>query len=70
MARRRRAEAIVTQVDSTTFTFRSSQQLYIGAIDVEDLARWPSDSDGVGFLSPTTSTVSTEQLIQVGCNFL
>jgi hypothetical protein len=36
-----------------------------GAVGVEDLSRWPSDSDAVGFLSETTSASCVTQLIKV-----
>ena len=36
-----------------------------GAIGVEDLTRWPSDSNAVGFLSMTTSASSLNELIKV-----
>ncbi|KAH7356443.1 hypothetical protein BKA65DRAFT_547844 [Rhexocercosporidium sp. MPI-PUGE-AT-0058] len=33
-----------------------------GAVDVENLARWPADSDAVAFLSATTSAASAREL--------
>jgi hypothetical protein len=36
-----------------------------GVIGVEDLSRWPSDSDAVGFLSETTSASCVTQLMKV-----
>ena len=43
-----------------------------GAIGIEDLDRWPSASDAVGFLSMTTSAASIDELIQVSltCSLL
>jgi hypothetical protein len=37
-----------------------------GAVGVDDLHRWPSDSNAVGFLSETTSATSVERLMKVG----
>jgi hypothetical protein len=39
-----------------------------GAIGVEDLDRWPSDSNVVGFLSMTTSASSLDELLKVSIN--
>jgi hypothetical protein len=39
-----------------------------GAVGVDDLRRWPSDSDAVGFLSETTSAASAGALIKVTCS--
>ena len=36
-----------------------------GAIGVDDLVRWPSDCNAVGFLSMTTSATSVDELLQV-----
>jgi hypothetical protein len=36
-----------------------------GAIGIEDLERWPSTSDAIGFLSMTTSASSVNELLQV-----
>ena len=36
-----------------------------GAIGVDDLERWPSDCNAVGFLSMTTSATSVDELLQV-----
>jgi hypothetical protein len=36
-----------------------------GAVGVDDLRRWPSDSKAVGFLSETTSATSVERLMKV-----
>jgi hypothetical protein len=36
-----------------------------GAIGVDDLRRWPSDSDAVGFLSETTTAASAQKLMEV-----
>lgn len=38
------------------------------AIGVEDLDRWPLDSDAVGFLSATTSASSVNELMKVSRN--
>jgi len=38
------------------------------AIGVEDLNRWPFDSDVVGFLSTTTSASSVNELMKVSRN--
>lgn len=38
------------------------------AIGVEDLNRWPFDSDAVGFLSATTSASSVNELMKVSRN--
>jgi hypothetical protein len=38
-----------------------------GAIGVDDLRRWPSKSDAIGFLLETTSTASASELIKVSC---
>jgi hypothetical protein len=38
-----------------------------GAVGVDDLRRWPSDSDAVGFLSATTSAASASELKKVSC---
>ena len=38
------------------------------AIGVEDLDRWPFDSDDVGFLSATTSASSVNELMKVSRN--
>ena len=38
-----------------------------GAVGVDDLRRWPSNSDAVGFLSETTSAASAGALIKVTC---
>ena len=39
-----------------------------GAIGVEDLDRWPSNSNAVAFLSLTTSTPSLDELLKVSIN--
>jgi hypothetical protein len=39
-----------------------------GAIGVEDLDRWPSDSNAVAFLSMTTSAPSLDELLKVSIN--
>jgi hypothetical protein len=36
-----------------------------GAVGVDDLRRWPSNSDAVGFLLDTTSAASPGVLIKV-----
>ena len=36
-----------------------------GAIGVDDLERWPSDCNAVGFLSMTTSATHADELLQV-----
>jgi hypothetical protein len=36
-----------------------------GAVGVQNLDRWPSDSNAVGFLSMTTSTTSVNGLMKV-----
>jgi hypothetical protein len=36
-----------------------------GAIGIDDLNRWPSDSDAVGFLSATQSATSVNELTKV-----
>jgi hypothetical protein len=36
-----------------------------GAVGVEDLERWPSDSNAVDFLSRTTSASSVDELLKV-----
>jgi hypothetical protein len=36
-----------------------------GAVGVDDLRQWPSDSDAVGFLSETTSASSVIELMKV-----
>lgn len=36
-----------------------------GAIGVDNLHRWPSNSDALGFLSATTSVASAEELLKV-----
>jgi len=36
-----------------------------GAVGVENLDRWPSDSDAVTFLSETTSAASARELRKV-----
>jgi len=38
------------------------------AIRVEDLDRWPSNSNVVGFLSMTTSAPSLDELLKVSIN--
>jgi hypothetical protein len=38
-----------------------------GAVGVDDLRRWPSNSDAVGFLSETTSAASAVELMKVSC---
>ena len=38
-----------------------------GAVGVDDLRRWPSNLDVVGFLSATTSTASAGELKKVSC---
>jgi len=38
-----------------------------GAIGVDDLLRWPSNSNAVGFLSETTSAASVAELMEVSC---
>jgi len=35
------------------------------AVGVDDLRRWPSDSDAVGFLSQTTSATLVAELMEV-----
>ncbi|KAG0644962.1 hypothetical protein D0Z07_9343 [Hyphodiscus hymeniophilus] len=35
-----------------------------GAIGIDNLKRWPSNSDAVGFLSATTSAASVAELLQ------
>jgi hypothetical protein len=37
-----------------------------GAVGIDDLNRWNSSSDAVGFLSATTSAMSVSELLQVG----
>jgi hypothetical protein len=37
-----------------------------GAVGIDDLVRWNSSSDAVGFLSATTSARSVSELLQVG----
>ena len=39
-----------------------------GAIGVEDMNRWPADSDAVSFLSMTTSAESVDELKKVSHN--
>lgn len=39
-----------------------------GAIGIEDLDRWPSDSNAVAFLSTTTSAASVTGLMKVSGN--
>ena len=41
-----------------------------GAVGVDDLVRWPLDSDAVKFLSQTTSITSIAELMKVGSNFV
>lgn len=36
-----------------------------GAVGIENLDRWPSDSAAVGFLSATTSASSVQELLKV-----
>jgi hypothetical protein len=36
-----------------------------GAIGVDNLHRWPSNSDALGFLSATTSAASAAELLKV-----
>ena len=36
-----------------------------GAVGIEDLDRWPSAPDTIGFLSMTTSASSVNELLQV-----
>ena len=36
-----------------------------GAVGIENLDRWPSDSAAVGFLSATTSASSLQELLKV-----
>jgi hypothetical protein len=36
-----------------------------GAVGVDDLRRWPIDSDAVNFLSQTTSATSVAELMKV-----
>ena len=38
-----------------------------GAVGVDDLRRWPSNSDAVGFLSVTTSAALAGELKKVSC---
>lgn len=38
-----------------------------GAIGIDDLYRWPSESEAVEFLSATTSSTSAEELLKVCC---
>ena len=40
-----------------------------GATGVDDLERWPSDSDAVGFLSAITSADSVDELKKVSLIF-
>lgn len=40
-----------------------------GAVGVENLDRWPSDSDAVAFLSETTSAASARELKKVRSPF-
>lgn len=40
-----------------------------GAVGVDDLTRWPSDSDAVSFLSQTTSATSITALMKVSGGF-
>lgn len=37
-----------------------------GVVGVDDVVRWPLDSDAVSFLAQTTSTVSMTKLMEVG----
>jgi hypothetical protein len=41
-----------------------------GAVGVDDLLRWPSDSHAVGFLSATTSASSVDELMKVSQDIL
>lgn len=41
-----------------------------GAVGIEDLERWPSDCDAVGFLSLTTSAASVHGLMEVSWAFV
>lgn len=40
-----------------------------GAIGIDDLNRWHSGSDAIGFLSATTTTVSAAELLKVRVQF-
>ena len=41
-----------------------------GAVGLEDLDRWPFNSDAVSFLSATTSASSTDELMKVSVYLL
>jgi len=57
-------------VKALGFILMELMQKYVkddGAIGVDDLLRWPSNSNAVGFLSETTSAASVAELMEVSC---
>ena len=41
-----------------------------GVVGVDDVVRWPLDSNAVGFLARTTSTASMTKLMEVGSTLI
>ena len=55
-------------IRALSFITMELMQKYVkdgGAVGVDDLRRWPSDSKAVGFLSETTSATSVDRLMNV-----
>lgn len=55
-------------IRALSFITMELMQKYVkddGAVRVDDLRRWPSDSKAVGFLSETTSANSVDRLLNV-----
>jgi hypothetical protein len=55
-------------IRALSFITMELMQKYVkdrGAVGVDDLHRWPSDSKAVRFLSETTSATSVERLMKV-----
>ena len=55
-------------IRALSFITMDLMQKYVkegGAVGVDDLRRWPSDSKAVGFLSETTSATSVKRLMKI-----
>lgn len=56
----------IKAVATITMVLMQKYEKVDGVVGVDDLDRWPIDSDAFGFLSATSSTGSIEVLEQVG----
>ena len=55
-------------IKALSFITMELMQKYVkedGVVGVDNLHRWPSDSNALGFLSATTSIISIEELLKV-----